>query len=76
MIYKAIETKYLPATNTKGARIKAIAEGNNSITISYDYGLNPATNHHLAANALCEKLNWVGHYIQGETKNGYVFVRE
>ena len=30
---KAIETKYLPATNFKGTRIKAYAEGGNSITV-------------------------------------------
>ena len=73
---KAISTKYLPATNYLGSRIKATAEGGNSITLSYDDALNSDQMHLKAAIALRDKMNWKdgGKLIGGGTETGYVFV--
>ncbi len=71
---KAIKTKYLGPTNTKGSRIKATAEGGNSITISYPYELSGEAVYKKAAIALCEKMNWPTDLIGGGINNEYVFV--
>jgi hypothetical protein len=55
---KAIKTKYLGPTNTKGARIKASDGNGNSIIISWDYELDTDFNHVAAAVSLCEKMGW------------------
>ena len=73
---KAIETKYLGATDTKPSRIKAFANGGNQITISYDHELNQGQAHRKAAQALADKMGWKGRLIGGGTANGYVFVFE
>lgn len=52
---QAILTKFLPATNTRGARIKATCE-RGSITIPYPYELNPEEGHKAAVNTLTEKF--------------------
>jgi hypothetical protein len=52
---KAIQTKYIPATETKPSRIKATAEGGNSLTITYDHSGNE---HETAALALVAKMGW------------------
>jgi hypothetical protein len=49
---KAIITKYLPPTNTKGARIKATAHKLPSITIPYPYDLSGEHVHRAAAEKL------------------------
>lgn len=59
---KAIFTKYLPATDTKPARIKAYAEGGSTITISYGFDGN---GHPQAALALCRKMGWNGTLVSG-----------
>lgn len=72
---KAIITKYLPATNMKPARIKATAEGGNSVTISYPQDdISQEAAYRKAAEALCAKMNWPGQLFGGGTENGYVFV--
>ena len=75
VICQAIETKYVKATDTKGAHIKAKAESG-SIKVSYDHALNTAENHEAAAMALIEKLGWqdLGVFVEGGTARGYVFV--
>lgn len=53
-----IQTKYLPATNTRGSRMKAtIGWGrlNKAITVPYDHALDPLENHRAVMRALCEK---------------------
>ena len=78
MIHQAITTKYLPCTNTRGARIKATAgSGYVSITVAYaDYATSEAA-HYIAAVALLDKLGWTPKRIhQGGTRDGYVFVME
>lgn len=71
---QAITTKYLGPTNTRGARIKATCDAG-SLTVHWDYALNPSRNHAAAAQALAEKLGWTGRYVGGaDTRSGYVFV--
>ena len=70
---QTINVKYLPATNTKGVRIKATCEGG-SITTSRDYGLNTEQNYMEAAKQLKSKLFWTGTMVGGHTKDGFVFV--
>ena len=78
---KAIETKYIPATDYKGSRIKA-TDGDYSTTISYPHEYNTEDAHAQAALAHCRKMKWFAserewghtHLIGGGTKKGYVFV--
>lgn len=71
---KAIQTKYVGPTNTKGSRIIATDNDGNKVTISYPYELSGEDVHRKAAQALCDKMNWKGEMIAGWVKNGYVFV--
>jgi len=75
IITQAIETKYLKATNVRGARIKATALAG-SLTVGYDWELDAAGNHAAAAQALIARLEWTGTFAQGGNAagNGYVFV--
>lgn len=63
---QGIWTKYINATNSKGARIKAIARiADNigpemSLTLSRDYELDAEEDHTRAAQALATKLQWAG----------------
>lgn len=54
---QAIHTKYLPATNTRGSRIKATCEAG-SLTIDYPHDLNGQACHRRAAEALVARLGW------------------
>lgn len=74
-VTQAIETRYLFATNTKGARIKASAYSGN-VTVPYDYALDVQDAHKVAADALIAKMGWQGTFAQGGNAkgNGYVFV--
>lgn len=71
---KAIITKYLPCTDTRGSRIKASDEDGNSVTIPYPHELSGEEKHRAAADALCKKMGWTGKMIAGSLKNNYVFV--
>lgn len=71
---KAIVTRYVGPTNTKGSRIIASDEDGNKITISYPYELSGEAVHRKAAEALREKMGWTGELVSGSLKNGYVFV--
>jgi len=68
----AIVTKYHGATNTKGARISASANGHR-VYIPYPYQFDGAKSHFQAAQKLCKKLDWPGELISGGTETGYVF---
>jgi hypothetical protein len=75
-VTQAIETKYLRATNVRGARIKASAWGG-SVTIGYDYALDAQDVHRAAADALIAKMGWIGTFAQGgnaKGDGGYYFV--
>ena len=73
---QAITTKFLGATNTKPARIKATSGSGISVTVSYDYGNTEVKEHAQAVIALCKKLNWMdrGPFLMGGTKDGYCAV--
>ena len=72
----SIYTRYLPATNSRGSRIKA-ATGmdypGHTATVGYNYALSGADVHWQAAKKVADQLNWHGEYIAGTTKDGYVF---
>ena len=69
-----IQTKYLPATDNKGERVKAKASSaTESITISYDYSFDVEQAHAKAAMLLAKKLDWMGEYAAGGNETGYVF---
>ena len=74
---QAIITRFLPATNRLGSRIKAQA-CKHSLTISYPYGENTGNAHRMAAEQLAAKLEWVGEpygeLIGGGTETGFAFV--
>lgn len=56
----AIHTKYLPATNTKGSRIKAYTSTNKQAFIAYPYELSYELAHFEAVKALIQYhgLDW------------------
>jgi hypothetical protein len=77
---QAIITKYLGATNNKGARIKATCDAG-SVTIGYPHEWYEEAAHASAAMALVKKLGWndttqYGHWVSGglPDQSGYVFV--
>ena len=74
-IMKAIVTKYLSATNSRGSRIKASAEGVKSITIGYPHDLSGEDCHKAAAVELCKKYGWSVNLVGGGLPNceGYAF---
>ena len=68
---KAIQTKYLPATNTKPSRVKAFAEGVKPLTIS----AGDDNAHAAAAIALAKRMGWTGTLVSGglPDQSGEVF---
>ena len=70
---KAIETKYIPASNTKPSRIKAFTEGGNSLTVSFPMDLDGEGAYRYAAELLQQKMKWPGRLVGGGTKAGYAF---
>lgn len=74
---QAIQTKYLPCTDRKGARIKATCAAG-SITIGYPHDCSGQACHRQAAEALVDKL-WHGDIndklLGGQLEDGtYAFV--
>lgn len=81
----AIMTKYIPATNTKPARIKAWTEKGISVTVDFDYALESEERYAKAAAALMIREGWrtrtnrngdteTQALIGGATKEGFAFV--
>jgi hypothetical protein len=70
----SIVTRYLSATASHGARIKAKSAGGNTLTVSYQYNLNDRDNHMMAACALAKDLGWEGTLAQGVTDRDYVHI--
>lgn len=56
---KAILTRYLGPTNTRGARIVASAEGVARLTVGYPHELDSEAAHAKAAEALANKYGWL-----------------
>ena len=71
---KAILTKYIGPSNTRGSRIKAFDSDGNSVTVPYDHALDSDANHNLAAKSLRDKMNWKGKLIGGWTADGMAYV--
>ncbi len=73
---KAIITKFLGPTNTRGSRITARDSDGNRTTVGYRHEISGDENHDAAAVALCRKMGWKGNLVGGSTKDGraYVFV--
>jgi len=72
---QAIETRYLAATATRGARVKARSASGIHFTAPYDHALSDADNATAAARELAKQLAWAGEFRGGATKGGYVFVQ-
>lgn len=79
---QAIETKYLPPTNTSGSRIVAVTASGIRHVIAYPYDLDPTDAHALAAEVIAKKLHWLhdgesfdNRFIAGSTRAGFVFVQ-
>jgi len=72
-----IETKFLRATNTTGARVKAFTSNGHAAVIPFNYSLDTIDAHFAAVIALKEKNNldsWnLDAMTYGGTKNGYFF---
>lgn len=66
---KAIQVKYLSATNTKGSRLKAMAEGVPSIIRGFDYKYNDGGKLQIAQE-LCIKYGWPTNLVSGQLPNG------
>jgi hypothetical protein len=66
---QAIVTKFIGPTNTKGARIKAVASAG-SVTVSFEYGMSHEERHQVAAKALCAKFGWPWDHISGSLPDG------
>lgn len=67
---QAIVTKFIPATNTRGSRVKASAQAG-SVTLGWDHRLDPAGNHKAAAIALVRKYEWFyGEWMPAELPDG------
>lgn len=66
---QAITTKFLPATNTRGSRIRASAQ-DGSVTVGYNHALGSDPNHDEAAKALIAKLGWGGKWVRGALPDG------
>jgi len=70
-----IETKLLPATGTRGYRVKAQIIDGQSVTIDHNHGLTTEQNHRAAAENLVKKLSWSPVLeAGGHTKTGMVFI--
>jgi len=73
----AIQTKFLPATNTKGSRIKAYTGSGYSATVALDHSLAHEVRHFEAVKALVEKysLEWdLSDMRYGDSPDGHGYV--
>lgn len=68
---QSIYTRYLGATDTRGARIKVFTSGKApSLMLPYDHEADTDCNHMQAAMALATKLKWYGVWIEGSAPDG------
>jgi len=66
---QAIRTKYIPATESKGSRIKASAYAG-SLYIPYPHELSGQAVYRAAAEALAAKMGWSGELLGGALDTG------
>lgn len=76
---QAIHTKYIPASNVKGSRIKATSDNGHSVIVSRNDALNGHLVHFEAVKALVakHKLDWnIDNMCYGGSSDGkgYTFV--
>lgn len=70
---QTITTKFIGPSNTRGARVKATTASGMSHVVPYDYEMGNKS-YAVAALALARKLGWSGSLIEGDTRDGKVFV--
>ena len=76
MVIQAITTKFIGATDSRGARIKATC-ASGSATVSYRHDICLIDAHKEAFVALIKKLGWEScAWHMGWLSNGYVFVAD
>lgn len=68
---QAIQVKYLPVTNHRGARLKAFV-GADSVIINRNYEVDIDVDEAKAAEMLAHKLQWTGEFIRGALPNGNI----
>jgi len=73
---KAILTKYIGCTSTRGSRIKAYDCDGHSLTIAYPFQLSGEAVYREAAERFARKMKWEGEgqLVGGALKDGYAFV--
>ena len=75
-MHQAIETHWIPVTNRKPNRVKAVCNAG-KVILSWDDGLNAPDNHRRAAETLARQKGWTGRWHGGAVRgNGYCFVIE
>lgn len=73
---QAVFTKFLPATNHHGDRIKVTCgNGRKSFTFPCDGRKGHLENHRLSAKRALQALDWNGKWVCGEWTYGFVYVR-
>lgn len=73
---KAIQTKFIGPSETRGARVKAWIE-NIPVILPWDHALEVVDNHGAAARKLAELLRWSGRLVGGtlpDESMAWVFV--
>ena len=69
------ETKYLPATDNAGTRIRVTNKRTGKSRIHHwDYSVNGGTDQHAHAVRECAVANFASVTYAGDTKMGYLFV--
>ena len=68
---QTIETKYYGPTDTKPARIRALASSGHTLWYPIDHS---GEEHIQAAEALARKLGWEGLWVCGDTRTGEIWV--
>lgn len=72
---KAIFTRFSSATNSRGSRIIAKAEGGSRIVAGYEHALHHGDRHGYAAFQLAKRYGWHGFFKSGDgPKNQTVWV--
>lgn len=71
---KAIRTRYVGPTNTRGSRITATDADGNRVSISYPHQLNSDQAHELAAYTLMRKMRWECELVGGGFNNDEFWV--
>lgn len=74
VIFQAITTKFLGATNHRGARIQAKTGSGITKSFPYTYELNIEGEHSNAAEQMAKHMGWSGELIGGGIDSGFAWV--